>query len=41
MRGGPTIDALAWRLDQGQAYSAEEIDGFIDRLIINPFLGDG
>lgn len=36
---GSAIDALAWWLDQGEAYSAEEMADFIDRLIISPFVG--
>lgn len=35
---GSTIDALAWWLDHGEAYSAEEMAGFIDRMIISPFV---
>lgn len=38
---GSTIDALAWWLDEGEAHSAEEMAGFIDRLIIGPFVGAG
>lgn len=37
---GATLDALGWWLDQGQAYSAEDMSGFIDRLIISPFVGE-
>ena len=36
---GSTIDALAWWLGSGDAYSAEDMAGFIDRLIISPFVG--
>ena len=35
---GSTIDALAWWLERGEAYSVDEIAGFIDRLIIAPFV---
>ena len=37
---GSTIDALAWWLAQPDAYTVEEIAGFIDRLIITPFIGE-
>jgi AcrR family transcriptional regulator len=37
---GSTIDALAWWLDQGSAYTVDEMAQFINRLIINPFIGD-
>ena len=36
---GSAIDALAWWLERGDAYSAEEMADFIDRLIIAPFVG--
>jgi AcrR family transcriptional regulator len=37
---GSTIDALAWWLEREDAFSVEQIAGFIDRLIITPFVGD-
>lgn len=37
---GSTIDALAWWLEQGEGYGAEEMAGFINRLIIAPFVGE-
>jgi AcrR family transcriptional regulator len=37
---GSTIDALAWWLDQNDAYSIDEMAQFVDRLIIKPFIGD-
>lgn len=36
---GSAIDALAWWLDQGVEYSADEMGGFIDRLVVSPFIG--
>lgn len=35
---GSTIDALAWWLKEGPAHSPEEMSGFINRLIIAPFV---
>ncbi len=35
---GSTIDLLAWWLGQDQPYSAEEIAGILDRLIIAPLV---
>jgi AcrR family transcriptional regulator len=37
---GSTIDALAWWLEQGDAYGVDEMAQFVDRLIIKPFIGD-
>lgn len=37
---GSTIDALAWWLDRGDAYSVDEMAGFINQLIITPFIGE-
>jgi AcrR family transcriptional regulator len=36
---GSTIDALAWWLDQGEAYSVDDMARFINQLIITPFIG--
>lgn len=35
---GSTIDALAWWLEQAPGMSSEQIAGYIDRLIIRPFV---
>ena len=35
---GSTIDALAWWLEQGSAYPVETIAGYIDKMIISPFV---
>ena len=37
---GGTIDLLAWWLAQGTEYSAGQIAGILDRLIIAPLVGD-
>lgn len=37
---GSTLDALAWWLGRGDSYSAEDMAGFIDKLIITPFVGE-
>lgn len=36
---GSTIDALAWWLSRGEDHGVDEMAGFIDRLIIAPFIG--
>lgn len=36
---GSTIDALAWWLEQGQAYSIDDMADFINALVIAPFVG--
>lgn len=36
---GSTLDALAWWLEEGQAYRPEDMAAYIDRLIIAPFVG--
>lgn len=36
---GSAIDALGWWLDEGEAYSADKMADFIDRLVISPFVG--
>jgi len=36
---GSTIDALAWWLDEGEAFGVDEMAGFINQLIIEPFIG--
>lgn len=35
---GSTIDALAWWLREGESHTVDEIAGFIDRLVIRPFI---
>ena len=37
---GSTIDALAWWLERADAFRADEIAAFINRLIIAPFVGE-
>lgn len=36
---GSTIDALAWWLKEGHDHSPKDMSGFIDRLVIAPFVG--
>ena len=36
---GSTIDALAWWLEEGEAYGVDAMAGFINDLIIKPFIG--
>lgn len=38
---GATIDALAWWMERPDEHGAEEIAGWIDRLVILPFVGGG
>ena len=37
---GATLDALAWWLEGDLSHTVDEMAGFIDRLIITPFVGE-